>query len=90
MTSRAIGVRELRQHLNEVLTRVETGETILVTNNGRMVARIEPARAAAPDEVLALLDAGGASWSGQPLEDFEPIVVEPGVSISDVLLAQRD
>ena len=42
MTS--IGLRELRQNASEYLRRVESGETIEVTNRGRIVARIVPAR----------------------------------------------
>ncbi len=42
----AIGVRELRQHASRYLARVEAGEELLVTNNGRLVARLVPVREA--------------------------------------------
>jgi len=39
-----VGVRELRQNASELLARVvATGETILVTNHGRLVAQLVPA-----------------------------------------------
>ena len=44
-----IGVRELRQHASRYLDRVKSGETVQVTERGRLVALIvppEPARAA--------------------------------------------
>jgi prevent-host-death family protein len=44
-----IGVRELRQHASRYLDRVKAGETVEVTERGRLVALIvpaEPARAA--------------------------------------------
>ena len=44
-----IGVRELRQHASRYLDRVKSGETVEVTERGRLVALIvppEPARAA--------------------------------------------
>jgi prevent-host-death family protein len=44
-----IGVRELRQHASRYLERVKSGETVEVTERGRLVALIvppEPARAA--------------------------------------------
>ncbi len=41
-----IGVRELRQHASRYLARVEAGEELGVTNNGRLVARLVPVQAA--------------------------------------------
>jgi prevent-host-death family protein len=44
-----IGVRELRQHASRYLDRVKSGETVEVTERGRLVALLvppEPARAA--------------------------------------------
>ena len=38
-----IGVRELRQHASRYLARVKAGETIEVTDRGRLVARLVPA-----------------------------------------------
>ncbi len=44
-----IGVRELRQHASRYLDRVKSGETVEVTERGRLIALLvppEPARAA--------------------------------------------
>jgi len=38
-----VNVSELRNHLPEYLTRAESGEEILVTRHGRVVARLSPA-----------------------------------------------
>lgn len=43
----AVGVRELRQNASEVIRRVEGGEEIDVTVNGRIAARLVPLRSAA-------------------------------------------
>jgi len=40
-----VGVRELRQNLSVYLRRVESGETLDVTEHGRLVARLAPAPA---------------------------------------------
>ncbi|AYG03253.1 type II toxin-antitoxin system Phd/YefM family antitoxin [Gryllotalpicola protaetiae] len=45
----SVGVRELRQNASEVLRRVEAGEEIEVTVNGRLAARIVPALRAVPN-----------------------------------------
>lgn len=37
-----IGVRELRQHASRYLARVAHGETLEVTDRGRLVARLVP------------------------------------------------
>lgn len=37
-----IGVRELKDHLSEVLARVARGETVTVTRRGRRIAEIVP------------------------------------------------
>jgi prevent-host-death family protein len=38
-----IGLRELRQHASRYISRVAKGETVEVTQRGRLVARIVPA-----------------------------------------------
>ncbi|MFN8108371.1 MAG: type II toxin-antitoxin system prevent-host-death family antitoxin [Thermoleophilia bacterium] len=40
---RTIGLRELGQHVHRYVRAVERGETILVTDRGRTVARLTPA-----------------------------------------------
>lgn len=37
------GVRELRQHLSRYIDRVKAGESVEVTEHGRLVARLTPA-----------------------------------------------
>ena len=53
-----VGIRELKTHTSDIMRRVEAGEAISVTNNGRLVAHIVPP--AVPEEeivqALALLD----------------------------------
>ena len=51
-----VGVRELKAKTSEILRRVEDGETIDVTNHGRIIARIVPALTDAQHaEALAVL-----------------------------------
>lgn len=40
--ARAVGVRELRQHLSRYLDEVKAGESFVVTERGREVARLTP------------------------------------------------
>ncbi len=52
-----IGIRELRQNASPYLARVEAGETLGVTNNGRLVARLVPV-SSAQRSYEALISAG--------------------------------
>ena len=63
----AVGLRDLRHHTSEVLARVRHGETIDVTEHGRLIARIVPAGDREPTPVLArLVEAGRASLAQRP------------------------
>ena len=54
-----VGLRDLRRHTSEVLARVRHGETIDVTQHGRLIARIVPVEERAPTPILARLVASG-------------------------------
>ncbi len=65
-----IGLRELRQHASKYIARVARGETVEVTQRGRLVARIVPA--------------GGDTWEDLilrgdviPAESSEDLLSEP-------------
>lgn len=63
----AIGMRELRHQTREVLERVQRGETIDVTDYGRLVARIVPVAERTPTPVLkGLIDSGRVSRATRP------------------------
>src|SRR5690242_3456528 len=55
----AVGLRDLRHHTSEVLARVRHGETIDVTEHGRLIARIVPVGEREPTPILARLVASG-------------------------------
>lgn len=61
---RAVGVREIKNKLSEYLRLVAEGETVLVTDRGRVVAQLAPPPVPAPpplseDEALRRLAAAG-------------------------------
>jgi len=61
---KAAGVRELKNRLSEYLRLVAQGETVLVTDHGRVVAKMAPPPVFAPpvaseDEALRRLAAAG-------------------------------
>ncbi len=88
----AIGVRELRQHASRYLARVEAGEELGVTNNGRLVARLVPVRDAERSRA-ALIESGALIPAPQPgnlLEVNAIAPADPHRTLSDVLNEMRD
>jgi prevent-host-death family protein len=70
-----IGLRELRQNASQYIARVARGETVEVTQRGRLVARIVPAR---PDtwEDMILRGEISPAESSAALEDIVPVRVD--------------
>jgi prevent-host-death family protein len=86
-----VGLRDLRHHTSEVLARVRHGETVDVTEHGRLIARIVPVGDREPAPVLARLVASGrATLARRP--GYRPRM-RPGDGsdrLSDALAAMRD
>jgi prevent-host-death family protein len=88
----AIGVRELRQHASRYLARVEAGEELGVTNNGRLVARLVPVQAATRSRE-ALIEAGALIPARSPQNLLDVTAAPARVrkrNLSDVLNEMRD
>ena len=87
----AVGLRDLRHHTSEVLARVRHGETIDVTEHGRLIARIVPVGEREPTPILARLVASGrATLARRP--GYRPRM-RPGDgtnTLSEALAAMRD
>lgn len=86
MTS--VGVRELRQHASDLLARIAaTGESIAITNRGKLVARLVPADAPARLSREQFIASGALRVGrGDPLE-VAPVVAPAGTPSTDELLA---
>jgi prevent-host-death family protein len=85
-----IGIRELRQHASIYVDLAEKGYTVDITNRGRLVAQLIPARS--PESVLERWIAAGliepAEESGG-VTDLEPYP-STGRSASDILRKVRE
>jgi prevent-host-death family protein len=81
----AVGVRELRQRASELLRRVERGETIEVTDRGRMVAVLSPPPAGNRLERLRAL--GEIEPATADLDDLPlPIALPDGIEAPSAVL----
>lgn len=90
---RRIGIRELRQHASIYVDLAEKGYTVDITNRGRLVAQLVPARQ--PDSPLERWIAAGvlteAEEAGDLLEIEPAPPVAPGSpSASELLTRLRD
>jgi prevent-host-death family protein len=87
----SVGLRDLRHHTSEVLARVRHGETVDVTEHGRLIARIVPVGEPEPTPILARLVASGrATLARRP--GYRPRM-HPGDghdSLSKTVSAMRD
>lgn len=83
-----IGVRELRQHASKYLARVKAGETVEVTERGRLVARLVPPHPAqtAREQLIADGKLIPASRPGRNLPD--PVPLPDGAPSTDEVLDQ--
>jgi prevent-host-death family protein len=89
-----VGVRELRLHLSTYLNRTRHGETVIVTDRGRAIARLEPLEPggsqAPPEAVLPLLDAGVLTYRPPPRRLPAPIPLPSrGKTLAEYVADQR-
>ncbi len=88
-----IGVRELRRDASRWLARVRAGETVVVTDRGRPVAKMVPVQE--PQGYAALLAEGRiAPGPGRPIADVlrdldADLPPDAGASVSEVLSSMR-
>jgi antitoxin (DNA-binding transcriptional repressor) of toxin-antitoxin stability system len=86
-----IGIRELRQHASIYVDLAEKGYTVDITNRGRLVAQLVPARA--PESVLERWIAAGLIEPAEDLggvTDIEPYPGDGRAAASEILRQMRE
>ena len=86
----SVGVRELRDKLSLYLTEVRKGKQIEITNRGEVIALLIPMKQnQASKEILALVEEGGAAWSGgKPTGASQPVKGH-GRPLSELIIEDR-
>ena len=91
MGERRIGIRELKSRLSEYVREVKTGQTLVVTEHGRPVARIIPEVTSLRERLETLANAGGILWSGRRLAPARPVARVRGKrTLADLVSENRE
>lgn len=85
-----VGTRELRNKFSEYLRRVKKGQTIIITERGKVVAQLGPAKQSVEERIWAMVDAGLADWNGEKPKPHKPkIINKTGRLMSDMVVEDR-
>lgn len=84
-----VGIRELRQEASKLIVKVKAGETIIVTEWGKPVAKLVPIEETSWQD---LIDAGLIIPAKNPIPNFNrPLVkITGGKTMTQVLLDMRN
>lgn len=84
-----VGVRELKASLSAYLRRVSEGESVVVTDHGRPVARLVPPDV--PERLSALIREGRLNWNGRRLVPpaRRAKLRGDGATLADIVLRDR-
>jgi prevent-host-death family protein len=86
-----VGTRELKNKLSEYLRRVKAGETITVTEHGKIIGQIIPVKPGVEERLQAMVAAGQMEWNGQKLMPYQPTAVNQGDRLlSDLVVEDRE
>ena len=87
--SDSVGVRELKASLSSYLRRVSEGESVVVTDHGRPVARLVPPDV--PERLSRLIREGRLNWTGRRLAPTRtrPKLRAGRTTLADTVLRDR-
>lgn len=87
-----VGLRELKNHLGRYMQLVRGGESVVITDRGKPIARIQPVPPAdLPPRLQQLIAEGRVTYRPGPPYIPRPIPVTPGEkTIADYIVEQRD
>ena len=90
MPEQQVSLQELESELDRYIHDVENGATVVVSRDGRQVARIIPETDSAEQKRAALKASGTFDWSGRRPKSRRPSVrLRDGGSVSDIIINER-
>lgn len=90
MPGTQVGVRELKNRLSAYLSLVKAGQTIVITERGKVVGYLSPVAPSLEARMHALEAAGFLRRGKEKLQPHEPIIINPGPEqVSDLIVQDR-
>jgi prevent-host-death family protein len=91
MNETRVGTRELKSRLSEYLRRVKAGQTIVVTERGKVIGHIVPAPLSLDERMRTLADSGFLILGGnEKRKVYQPKVINRSQHlISDSVIEDR-
>lgn len=91
MNETRVGTRELKSRLSEYLRRVKAGQTVVVTERGKVIGQIVSVPPTLEERLRALADAGFLEWNGKKkLKPYQPKIINRSDRlISDIVVEDR-
>lgn len=84
------GIRDLKNRLSHYLKEVKKGRSIVITERGKIVATIVPAKEeAAADELKRLARSGLGTWGGGKPKGASRSIAVKGKPVGEIVLEQR-
>jgi len=85
-----VGIRELKNKLSRYLEMVKDGESLAVTERGKVIAYVFPAeRSPDYEELIQMVREEKADWSGgKPSGSSKPVIAK-GKKVSEIVIEER-
>jgi prevent-host-death family protein len=86
----AVGIRELKNNLSQYLDKVKRGDSLGITDRGKIIAYILPAEKSPNyEELIRMVREDTAAWrGGKPAGSVKPVKVT-GKPISEIVIEER-
>lgn len=89
-TQVTVGIRELKARLDSYVRQVESGTTLVITDQGKLIGRVVPMGPSIESRMLELTEAGLIAWNGRKLVTAVPTVRLSGErTVAELLLEDR-
>ena len=85
-----VGIRELKNKLSRYLEKVTEGQSLAVTERGKVIAYVFPAeRSPDYEELIQMVREEKADWSGgKPSGSSKPVIAK-GKKVSEIVIEER-
>ncbi len=85
-----VGIRELKENMSRYMSKIRTGEKIILTDRKKEIAIIMPlGKKPGEEKLYQLIQQGLASWDGGMPEGVPGRIASKGKSVSSAVIEDR-